>query len=129
MTKLALDTTLTDLQDRPILDGEPKYKRNADGSPVFDQATSEPVVLEQPKEFTLRAACLRALSAALEGDQKASAEDKLKLFAVATKIASGEDHDYSAEQVVLLKKRIAEAYGFLIVGRCYALLDPVKEDK
>jgi hypothetical protein len=70
--------------------------------------------------LTLGIVSENALFTNLEEDKAASGETKNSIFALSMKIHG---------QKSLLKKRIGEAYGPLIVGRAYQLLDPPDDSK
>lgn len=79
------------------------------------------------KMFTLKTACINGLYAQFEDEKNLSGEEKIKRYNLAEKIYSAKDKDevdLKAEEITLLKKLIAKAYGALIVGRCWELLDP-----
>jgi hypothetical protein len=62
-----------------------------------------------------------AVNAVLSDQRDQTAEDKVKSFALATKIFNG-SKEFSPEEVVIIKKRIGEIYSSLIVGQCEELL-------
>ncbi len=78
-------------------------------------------------KITLRHVCVEALNCFLASDKAVKAEEKVKLFTLAIKIQEHNGVDLSAEDVVLLKKRIGEQCRPLVVGRAFELLDPVGE--
>lgn len=57
----------------------------------------------------------------LAESKEQTADDKIKRFSLAVKVFNGEK-ELSPEDVVLIKERIGEMYGALIVGKCYELL-------
>jgi len=94
-----------------------------DGQPMPDS------VGKDAKNFTLAKCCVNALYAQFEDEKNLSGEEKIKRYNLAEKIYAAKDKiDVTAENIALLKKLIGKAYGALIVGRAYELLDPV-EDK
>lgn len=95
-----------------------------DGQPMPDS------VKEDAKNFTLKTACVNALYAQFEDEKGLSGEEKIKRYNLAEKIYAAKDKeevDLKAEEITLLKNLIGKAYGALIVGRTYELLDPVEE--
>lgn len=125
--KINLDQHLLDARGAPMPDGEPIYKRTEKGDLVFDEATGTPVVLKEAPQFTLAAALFRALNATFKGDDGMPQDKQRRLYLLTKKVAPGGEVDLSAEEIVLLKERVAQAFHFLIVGRCHDLLDPLPD--
>jgi hypothetical protein len=121
--KRNFDTILLDLEGKPLKDGHPKFKRDKAGNPVYDEATSEPVVLTPAKEATLKTVAFVSMRASLPGDDTMSGDDKLKLYALAAKIVPGGVVDITADEVALLTGRIARTYDFVTYGRAKEILD------
>lgn len=80
-------------------------------------------LLDGEKKVTLAMVACNALLATLKGDEVLSANEKLELFRLAQKASKGGLADVDAEQVTLLKKRIASSYGALIVGRSFEIIE------
>lgn len=56
-------------------------------------------------------------------DERGEGDEKLKRFLLAAK-CSGPGVTLTAEETALAKKLVGKAYGPLVVGRAWALLDP-----
>lgn len=125
--KRNLDTPILDLEGKDVRDGI-RYKRNADGSFVYDPGTSEPIVLDQGYVFTAKHAAFAALNANIQGEQL-SDDEKIKVYLLGVKCASGGEVDLSTDECALLKKRVGKVYGPLVYGRMCDFLDtdPAKE--
>ena len=68
---------------------------------------------------------ITALQATYPDEKDLSATEKVKRYALALKISNAKsDLHLEAEDIALLKTLIAKAYGPLIIGRAYELLDP-----
>jgi hypothetical protein len=93
--KLALNTILVDIDDKPILE--------APG-----------------KELTVRKVLVQALANAADGDGKTKF-DKYEL-AVRVKNADAENAEFSAEDVVSIKESVGKGYTALVVGQVFKLL-------
>lgn len=77
--------------------------------------------------LTMDDVALTALQAQFPDEQNLAATEKVKRYALGLKInASKGDVHLDAEDVTLLKQLIGKAYGSLVVGRAYEILDPVK---
>ena len=75
--------------------------------------------------LTLRAAAETALMASYPDEQNLSGQEKLKRYILATKIEKAtKTLDLTTDEVTLLKTLIAKAYGPLVVGEAWAVLDP-----
>lgn len=101
--------------------GEPLY--DLDGKQVIDPANR--------KSVTLGSTCLNALTLSYN-DETPTGEEKTKRFDLALKImhATATDRvdalgiaDLVVEDVVLLKQLVGKAYGPMIVGPAFALLE------
>ncbi len=78
---------------------------------------------EKGKEFTLRAACVNALMAVMEKDNNLSGEDKLKSFELAKRIQNDPEPDLTPEELTKIKDRVGKAYGPVIVGPVFTILN------
>lgn len=108
--KVPVLTILHDLEGLPLRDAK-----------VVD---SEGKTLRPERDFTLRKACTEALQANnLVGDAP-DGEERFKRFQLAIKIMTNDEPDLSADEIVKLKKLIGLAFGSVVVGRAYTLLDP-----
>jgi hypothetical protein len=95
--------------------------RNLDGTTI-------PISTTDPTPITLGKICEDALLANnLPGDTMA-ADDKRARFWLALKIHEGKE-PLSIDDISLIKKVVALAYGPLVVGRVSELLDPVSRPK
>lgn len=95
--KIDFTTVLTDLEGKPILKGE--------------------------VPITLKEAALEALLATFPNDQDGAntGKGKFERFQLALKCEG--TAELSVEEVATIKKRIGEAWGSLIVGRAWGLLE------
>jgi hypothetical protein len=74
--------------------------------------------------FTLKAACFGALGATFQDEQTLPGEEKFKRYELYKKIKDATDPvELKSEDVVLLKKLVGKAYGPLIMGQCWDLLE------
>lgn len=89
-----------------------------DGKPIMDGAGSS------AKPLTLSTVAVYALEATLEEDRQSSGEQKFQLDQLARKVYDNRDAVLTVDETALLKKRIGEAYGPLVVGAAWRLLDP-----
>lgn len=121
--KRNFDTVLMGLDGQPLKDGQPKYRRDKTGAPVYDEATSEPIIITPAKDATLKSVSFVAMRSTLRGDDNMSGDDKLKLYALGHKLVNGGIVDVTAEEVALLCDRIARTYDFVTYGRAKELLD------
>lgn len=108
--KVKITTVLRDLEDFPLRDAQ-----------VTD---AKGVILRAERDFTLRKACTEALQAnGLAGDTL-DGEERYRRFQLAMKLMTEDEPDLSAEEITKLKRVIGLAFGALVVGRAYELLDP-----
>lgn len=95
--KILLDQLILDLDDLPI---------------IVDNAG-----------LTLRKVIQSSLINQLPSDQSMTGEKKLKAFNIAID-SRGESLDLKAEDLAFVKSRIGMAYGPLVVGRAFTLMEP-----
>jgi hypothetical protein len=80
------------------------------------------------KMITLKDISLDALQTIFDDERTLSGEDKVKRWALATRIyANPEKIDLQSEETALIKKLIAKSFGPLIVGQAWSMLDPKTE--
>jgi hypothetical protein len=73
---------------------------------------------------TLRGVCVEALLASYEDERALAGEEKLKRWELAMKIKKAQDPaDLSVEEISLIKKLIGKAYGALVVGQAWSMLE------
>lgn len=77
---------------------------------------------------TLGDVAINALLTMTEKDKKLTGVQKFELYVLATIIKAGGEIDIKAKDIVLLKDRIGEINGPLIIGRAYELLEPGDTD-
>jgi hypothetical protein len=108
--KVPVTTVLLDIEGIPLRDAA---IRDTDGK-----------VLRPERDFTLRKACTEALQAnGLAGDTL-DGEERFRRYQLAVKIMSEDSPDLSAEEITKLKRVIGLAFGAIVVGRAYEILDP-----
>ena len=81
------------------------------------------------KKLTLKDVSRNSLTANYEDERNLSADEKLSRYDLATKIYNngakeGKEIPVSAEEITMLKKLIGKAYGVLVVGAAFKILDP-----
>jgi hypothetical protein len=82
-----------------------------------------------PVPMTLGDAALMSLETALEEDKQSTGADKFKLDDLARRIYGKKDVVLPIEDVATIKTRIGKAYGPMIVGAAWRLLDPAATEK
>jgi len=108
--KVPITAVLHDIESIPLRDAA---IRDTDGK-----------VLRPERDFTLRKACTEALQALnLSGDSP-DGEERFKRYQLALKVMSSEEPDLTADEIVKLKRLIGLAFGAIVVGRAYEILDP-----
>jgi len=76
---------------------------------------------------TVRGVAIEALFATFKGEENLSGEEKMKRWELASKIKAESDPvEMTVEEVALLKKLIGKAYGALIVGQAWKVLEGEK---
>jgi hypothetical protein len=74
--------------------------------------------------LTLGHAIAHALFATLPGDKNESAEQKWARGVLADRVRDNKAAALSAEELALIKRDLAEAYGSLVIMQTFPLLDP-----
>ena len=90
-------------------------------APIKD-IKGEPIV-ENEKPVTLGSVSCQALLATYPDEQNLSGKEKVERFTLAACCSNESEADISVEDVALLKKLIGKAYGPLVVGRAYEIID------
>lgn len=72
---------------------------------------------------TLGLISVRALVETLEGDEKATGEDKFKRAVLAQKVHIAEEVDLPIEEISEIKKRIGKAFGPAVVYAAWSALE------
>lgn len=72
---------------------------------------------------TLGTVSFLALTTQLPSDRDMSGAKKVQLYALAQKVHAGGVQDMTAEELSTLKDRIGQAFGVLVVGAAWKLLD------
>jgi hypothetical protein len=100
MATIKPNTVLTDYAGKPLKDGE--------------------------TEITLRHIVFSTVNATLEGDDKLSHADKLRLFNIGLKVGdeSKEEAELNVDEVKLIKDRGLIMFGPILYGRLLAEIDP-----
>jgi hypothetical protein len=82
------------------------------------------------RAVTLASVCATALVGNYPDEQKQLGDEKLKRFMLATKVHAGGEVVLTVEEIALIKQLLAKAYGALVCGQAWMLLDPacVKDD-
>lgn len=94
--------------------------RNRDGTVVLNSEG-------KPTLMTLSSVCSEALLGTYDDDRATSGDAKFKRFRLAMKISDSAEVDLKAEEVTEIKSFLAKAFGPLVIGRAYDLLDPEGE--
>lgn len=80
-----------------------------------------PVLTPENQPFTLQLACQGGL---LNSKRPLTGEQKIADFDFAKRIQANGELELKAEEIVLLKERIADAFSAVIVKRSWDILDP-----
>lgn len=83
--------------------------------------------LKGEKSLTLGSVCVESLMASFPDEERLSGNDKVKRFKLAQKIYNRTPVDITVEDASLIKELIGKAYGPLIVGQVWDLLENNKE--
>ena len=92
--------------------------------PIFDLEGSPIPKPDGSLPATLGFLAVTALQVQFDDEHKMSAEDKLSRFKIALRLSGQSSADLSVEEVAMIKSVIGKAFGIVIVGRAFALLDP-----
>lgn len=91
-------------------------------APIRD-IRGEPII-EADKPVTLGSVSCQALLATYQDEKEISGKEKVERFTLAALCSNETEADVSVEDVALLKKLIGKAYGPLVVGRAYEIIEP-----
>lgn len=91
------------------------------GEEIKNEKIENGKVVESKESFLLKDACVNALLA--NDDEKIEGTEKMKRYLLASKIQQANELDLKSEEIVKLKEAVGKAYGALIVGQVYQLLE------
>lgn len=75
-------------------------------------------------KLTLQAVIILALTTIIRSDESTKIEHKIKLYKLAQKISQSAEVDLTAEDIVLIKDRIAATIqNVVVIGRAFDLLE------
>lgn len=101
---------------------------NIDFSTIIKNLDDTPIQ-EEGKSITLSIVVCNALLASYPDEQGLSGEEKVKRFRLAEIASKGNSNNLSVENIALIKRLVAKAFGPLVVGRVYSILDPEAADE
>lgn len=84
--------------------------------------------LKEQKPFQLKTVAINALMSTFEDEKNLSGEDKLSRYVLSCKIRSGGECDLTVDEISIIKKLIGKAYGTLIVGQTWPMLEGEKSE-
>jgi len=96
-----------------------------DGEKMFKEELKDNKMVETKNEFQLKDACVNSLMANVEKEEIDGVE-KMKRYLLATKIQKANELDLKSEEITKLKEIIGKAYGVMIVGQAYEMLEGKK---
>ena len=73
--------------------------------------------------LTLGTVCYQATAGNTPFDSALQMDEKLKLYALAKKVHKGGEVELTAEDIALLKKRVAAGFGTMVTGRACEMLE------
>lgn len=79
-------------------------------------------------DATLKMILVNALLAPDEKSKNESGMDKVAKYRLATKIYENDSIDITSEDITLLKKRVGDLFGVLVVGQVYDILEGKTND-
>ena len=97
--------------------------RDLSGEGIIER-TLDAKNMERMKPLTLGAVAANALLAQTEEDKSMTGEEKVRRYSLAMKVVTNAEAALKAEEVAEIKKVVAKAYGPLVVGQAWKLLDP-----
>ena len=86
--------------------------------------TGEPLTDDKGKPLTLRDVCATALVSPYPDEQHLAGTEKVKRWELATRIVKQDKVELAAEDVARLKELVGKAWGVVVVGPAWELLDP-----
>lgn len=85
-------------------------------------AATDPNEPDKKETMTLAKVACDAIMAEMP-DEKRSGKQKAEAYELALRIMAGRTIEISIEEAALIKDRIGKAYGALVVGQCWPLLE------
>jgi hypothetical protein len=98
------------------------------GETLTERVVTDPNNPEGELEVVTLGGC--AVGALLMPEQGVQGKEKAKRYALAIKIQESDgDLELGVSQVALIKKMIGKHLGALVVGQCWAMLDPADPEE
>lgn len=85
-------------------------------------------IVEYEKPVTLRDVFSTALNSTLP-DEKLTADQKVKIYQITTKLYENDEADLTVDQLALIKEQVGKVYNPLVYGRVCEFLDGNVVDK
>jgi len=112
--RVYMESIMKDMNDKEINEQIPSGEKNLMGSDI----------MKDGMPLTLRKVCQNALVGTYQDEQSLSGEEKVRRWSLAMKIKKSPDPvDLVSDEVVLVKKLIGKAYGPIICGPAWMLLE------
>jgi len=83
---------------------------------------------ENSEDLTLKTVCIVALTANIQGE-RVDGDEKYKRWKLARKIDEKDKEDFSTDEISKVKQLIGKAYGVVIVGQSWDMLEKKEEKK
>lgn len=109
--KIDFSTVLNDLKGVPLKDGLPPAEGQED----------------KREELTLGSVVCSALLATYPDENNLDPKVKFQRFKLAEKASDGGEQELTVEDAAEIKKLLGKAWGPLVMGRAYEILDPPSE--
>ena len=97
-----------------------------DGKTISSNGDTKVTAEKAPAAMTLGDVVLIALESTLEEDRQATGAEKFKLDELARRVYHNKDAVLPVEDIATIKTRVGKAFGPLVVGAAWRLLDPAE---
>lgn len=112
--KVMTGTVLVGMDDKPLVDKVPSGEKNLMGADIM---------IDGP-EVTLKSVAIAALTAIFDDERNLSGEEKVKRWELAMKVKNGGDLvELRTDEIVMIKKLIGKAFGPVVCGQAWQILE------
>jgi hypothetical protein len=111
--KVGFDKELVDMNDNVLKMQVPSGEKNLMG---------QDIIIDGPN-MTLGRAAIEALLAQFQDETGITGEEKLKRFDLAMRVRNDACGDFPIDDISMIKKLIGKAYGPLVCGQAWKMLD------
>lgn len=84
-------------------------------------------VVDETEPMTVQLAAIKSLTASFRDEQSLPGDEKIARFHLALRLTDEDAPDLQVEDIATIKRLVGKMYGPVVVGRIWAILDPLEK--